>query len=197
MARITPADMMEFLTQRRSYRRFAPTPLPPQVFADALDAARLASCSANSQTLKYIVVQSPEMVAKVQPLVRWAAYLPHEQGTPKAGEQPAAFIAVLQDENLPGVSDTNAGLALGSLTAAAWAHGVGSCIMGAIDRPALCALLGVPDGMRLHSMVALGYPAHRSTPVPMENGSVRYYLDANGDYCVPKRSRGEVLLATL
>ena len=190
-------DMMEFLRSRRTYRRFEQRPVEPAALADAVEAARIASCTANRQTLKYIVVQSADMVAAVQPLVHWAGYLPPEQGCPKADEVPAAFIAVVQDERLPGASDTDAGLALGSLTAAAWSHGVGSCIMGAIDRPALCALLGVPEGCRLHSMVALGYPAHKSRVVPMENGNIRYYLDEAGDYCVPKRAAEEILLATL
>ena len=89
------------------------------------------------------------------------------------------------------------GLALGSLTAAAWAHGVGSCIMGAIDRPALTKLLALPDGVRLCYMVALGYPTHASKLVEMQGGSVKYYLDENRGYCVPKRSMDEVLLKTL
>ena len=89
------------------------------------------------------------------------------------------------------------GLALGSLTAAAWTHGVGSCIMGAIDRPALTELLALPEGLRLCYMVALGYPAHKSHVVTMQDNSVKYYLDENRDYCVPKRSMDEVLLKTL
>ena len=112
-------------------------------------------------------------------------------------ELPTAFIAVLQDDNLPGASDVDVGLALGSLTAAAWAHGVGSCIMGAIDRPALTRLLALPDGVRLCYMVALGYPTHASKLVEMQDGSVKYYLDENRGYCVPKRSMDEVLLKTL
>ena len=85
----------------------------------------------------------------------------------------------------------------GSLTAAAWAHGVGSCIMGAIDRPALTKLLALPEKMRLCCMVALGYPTHKSHLVEMQNGSVKYYLDEAGDYCVPKRPLSKVLLKTL
>lgn len=190
-------DMMEFLRGRRTYRRFEQRPVAPEILRECVEAARIASCGANRQTLKYIVVQSPEAVAAVQPLVHWAAYLPAEKGAPKADEVPTAFIAVLQDDNLPGASDIDTGLALGSLTAAAWAHGVGSCIMGAIDRPALCKLLGVPEKMRLCCMVALGYPTHQSHLVAMENGSVKYYLDDARDYCVPKRGMDEVLIKTV
>ena len=110
-------DIMEFLRTRRTYRRFEQRPVAPEILQECVDAARIASCGANRQTVKYIIVQSPEAVAAVQPLVHWAAYLPREQGTPKADEVPTAFIAVLQDENLPGANDMDAGLALGSLTA--------------------------------------------------------------------------------
>lgn len=123
-------DMLEFLRTRRTYRRFEQRPVAPEILTEAVDAARIASCGANRQTVRYIVVQSADAVAAVQPLVHWAAYLPPEQGQPKPDELPTAFIAVLQDDNLPGASDVDVGLALGSLTAAAWAHGVGSCIMG-------------------------------------------------------------------
>ena len=190
-------DMMEFLRSRRTYRRFAQRAVPHEILTEAVDAARMASCGANRQTVRYIVVESADAVATVQPLVHWAAYLPPEQGTPKADELPTAFIAVLQDDNLPGASDVDVGLALGSLTAAAWAHGVGSCIMGAIDRPALKELLALPEGVRLCYMVALGYPTHESHLVEMQDGSVKYYLDSDRNYCVPKRGMDEVLLKTL
>ena len=160
---------------------------------EAVDAARIASCGANRQTVRYIIVESADAVAAVQPLVHWAAYLPPEQGAPKHDELPTAFIAILQDDNLPGASDVDVGLALGSLTAAAWAHGVGSCIMGAINKPALTALLGIEEPQKLAFMVAFGYPTHKARIVPMtEQTGVKYYLDENRDYCVPKRSAEEI-----
>ena len=162
-----------------------------------MEAARIASCGANRQTLKYVLVQSPEMVAKMQPLVHWAAYLPPEQGQPKPDETPVLFVAVCQDESLPGCNDTDAGLALANMTDAAWAHGVGSCIVGAIDRPAIKELLGLGENLRLHSVVAFGYPTHKSRLVAMQNGDVKYYLDDARDYCVPKRPMEEILLKTL
>lgn len=192
-------DVLEFLRGRRTYRRFLSKPVPEAVLRDCIEAARIVSCGANRQTLKYAVVQSPAAVAAVNELVRWAAYLPPEQGRPGPGETPTAFIAVFQDESLPGVNDTDAGLALGSITATAWGYGVGSCIMGAIDRPQIKALLGLADRdrLRLHSVVALGYPKHASRVVAMKDGSVCYYLDENRDYCVPKRPTEEILLTTI
>ena len=186
-------DIMELLAGRRTYRRFLQKPVPAGVVADMVEAVRLSSCGANRQAIRLVVVQSPAMVAKVQPLVKWAAYLPPEQGVPKPGEQPVLFAAVVQDASIPGDKDTDAGIALANLTLAAWAKGVGSCIMGAIDRPRLAELLGLSENEKLHSMVALGYPAHASRVVPLtEATGVKYYLDENRDYCVPKRAAADI-----
>ena len=186
-------DIMELLAGRRTYRRFLQKPVPAGVVANMVEAVRLSSCGANRQAIRLVVVQSPAMVAKVQPLVKWAAYLPPEQGVPKPGEQPVLFVAVVQDASIPGDKDTDAGIALANLTLAAWAKGVGSCIMGAIDRPRLTELLGLSENEKLHSMVALGYPAHASRVVPLtEATGVKYYLDENRDYCVPKRAAADI-----
>ena len=190
-------SVMDTLVSRRTYRRFAQKAVPQNVVDDIVEAVRLSSCGANRQAVRLVVVNKPEAVAKVQPLVKWAAYLPPEQGTPKADELPTLYVAVVQDTSIPGDLATDTGIALANMTLAAWDKGVGSCIMGAIDRPALTRLLALPDGVRLCYMVALGYPTHASKLVEMQDGSVKYYLDENRGYCVPKRSMDEVLLKTL
>lgn len=186
-------DIMEMLAARRTYRRFEQKAVPQDVIDDLIEAVRLSSCGANRQAVRLVIVNKPEDVARVQPLVKWAAYLPPEQGTPKADEQPTLFVAVVQDTSIPGDLDTDTGIALANLTLAAWAKGVGSCIMGAIDRPRLTELLGLTGCQKLHTMVALGYPSHTARVVPMtgETG-VKYHLDENRDYCVPKRSAEEI-----
>ena len=186
-------DMMEFLRSRRTYRRFAQRAVPHEILTEAVDAARMASCGANRQTVRYIVVESADAVAAVQPLVHWAAYLPPEQGTPKADELPTLYVAVVQDTSIPGDLATDTGIALANMTLAAWDKGVGSCIMGAINKPALTRLLGIEEPQKLAFMVAFGYPAHKAHIVPLtaETG-VKYYLDENRDYCVPKRSKEEI-----
>ena len=186
-------NAMELLTTRRTYRRFEQKSVPQDVVEDLIDAVRLSSCGANRQAVRLIVVQSPEMAAKVHPLVKWAAYLPPEQGTPKAEELPTLYAAVVQDTSIPGDLNTDTGIALANMTLAAWDKGVGSCIMGAINKPALTELLGIEEPQKLAFMVAFGYPTHKARIVPLtEETGVKYYLDENRDYCVPKRSREEI-----
>ena len=186
-------SVMESLVTRRTYRRFAQKPVPQDVVNDIVEAVRLSSCGANRQAVRLVVVQSPEMVAKVQPLVKWAAYLPPEQGMPKADKLPTLFVAVLHDTSASGDLATDAGIAMANMTMAAWDKGVGSCIMGAINRPAITELLGIEEPLKLAYMVAFGYPTHKAQVVPMtaETG-IKYYLDENRDYCVPKRSAEEI-----
>ena len=186
-------SVMEKLLTRRTYRRFEQKPVPQDVVADVIEAVRLSSCGANRQAVRLVIVNKPEDVAKVQLLVKWAAYLPPEQGTPKADELPTLYVAVVQDTSIPGDLNTDTGIALANLTLAAWDKGVGSCIMGVINKPALTELLGIEEPEKLAFMVAFGYPAHEAHIVPMtEATGVKYYLDDNKDYCVPKRSAEEI-----
>ena len=83
--------------------------------------------------------------------------------------------------------------ALANMTLAAWDKEVGSCIMGAINKPALTELLGIEEPLKLAYMVAFGYPTHKAHIVPLTaDTGVKYYLDENRDYCVPKRSAEEI-----
>ena len=186
-------SIMESLAARRTYRRFEQKAIPQDVVDDIIEAVRLSSCGANRQAVRLVVVNKPKDVAKVQPLVKWAAYLPPEQGTPKADELPTLYVAVVQDNSIPGNLSTDIGIALANMTLAAWDKGVGSCIMGAINKPALTEMLGIKAPQQLVYMVAFGYPAHKARIVPMtEETGVKYYLDENRDYCVPKRSKEEI-----
>lgn len=187
-------SIMDLLETRRTYRRFEQKAVPQDVLDDILEAARIANCGANRQALKYIVINRPESVRQVNSLVHWAAYLPYEKGTPKENEIPTLYVGVLQDTRIPGNSDTDAGIAIANMTTAAWAKGVGSCIMGAIERPQLAEMLELPAELKIHSMIAFGYVTHKSKIVPVKDGNIKYYLDENNDYCVPKRALEDIVL---
>ena len=105
-------SVMDTLVSRRTYRRFAQKAVPQDVVDDIVEAVRLSSCGANRQAVRLVVVNKPEAVAKVQPLVKWAAYLPPEQGTPKADELPTLYVAVVQDTSIPGDLATDTGIAV-------------------------------------------------------------------------------------
>lgn len=186
-------DIIKLLEGRRTYRRFEQKAVPEDVVEDIMEAARLANCGANKQTLRYLIVNKPEDTDKVFSLVKWAAALPPEQGVPKPDERPVLYVAVLKNVSDGGFTDVDAGLAVGNMTLAAWAKGVGSCIMGAINRPKLAELFGLDESKMVHMVVAFGYPSHKSRIVPVKDGSLKYYLDENRDYCVPKYEKEDIV----
>ncbi len=189
-------DVVELMKWNRTYRRFKSEPVPHEVIVRAIDSARTANSAANAQVLRYTAVESPDMVERFQPLVKWAASLPPELGTPKPSEQPRAFVVVsqvLRDGEPTPFADVDLGISAHALTMTAAAAGVGSCMMGAFSRASVERLVELPAGERARLVIALGYPDHASTIEDAPAGAdLAYYLDDRHDYHVPKRSLGEV-----
>lgn len=187
-------NLMELLETRRTYRRFEQKEIDQSIVDEILRAARFASSAANKQPLSYIVVEGKNRVDQVFEYTKWAGALPPEVGQPKENERPVLFIAVVQNLDINRDCDTDAGLAIGNMTLAAWNHGVGSCIIGACNKVKLSELFGLTENQKLHTVVAFGYPSHKSTIVPLEKGEeFKYYLDDNKDYVVPKRKLSDVV----
>lgn len=187
-------NLMELLKTRRTYRRFEQREVAQDIVDEILLAARYASSAANRQPLSYLVIAEREKVAEVFGYTRWAGALPPEQGQPKENERPVLFIAVVKNLDINKNCDTDAGLAISNMTLAAWNRGVGSCIIGACDKPALSKLFGLTENQELHTVVAFGYPSHASHIVDVENpAEVKYYLNEERDYMVPKRKLEDVV----
>lgn len=187
-------NLMELLKTRRTYRRFEQKEISQEIIGEILEAARLASSAANKQPLSYIVVKDAEKVEDVFAHTKWAGALPPEQGQPREGEHPTLFIAVVENLDINKSCDTDAGLAIGNMTLAAWNHGVGSCMIGACNKAALSEMFGLTENQALHTVVAFGYPAHESHVVDMEEkDQFKYYLDEKRDYVVPKRKLSDVV----
>lgn len=187
-------NLMDLLKTRRTYRRFEQKEIKQDIIEEILLSARLASSAANRQPLSYIVVKEADKVADVFAYTRWAGALPPELGQPKENERPVLFIAVVQNLNINRDCDTDAGLAIGNMTLAAWNHGVGSCIIGACNKEKLSEMFGLTEEQKLHTVVAFGYPSHESHIVDMEEkGDCKYFLDEKKDYFVPKRKLEDVV----
>lgn len=186
-------NVSDLLQGCRTYRRFTQEPVPAELLDELIENARITNSAANAQPLRYVVVSSPEMVAKMQPLVKWAAALPPELGTPKEDEQPTAFIAISKTADANAFADIDLGLAAHAIITTAWEAGVGSCMMGAIAIKSIEELLEIPEDQNLRLVIALGYPSHESTLVDVPaDGKLAYYLDDERNYYVPKRPVEEI-----
>lgn len=187
-------ELMELLKTRRTYRRFAQKEISEEIRQEILLSARYASSAANRQPLSYVVVKDADKVATVFEQTKWAGYLPSEQGQPKEAERPVLFIGVVQNLDINPSCDTDAGLAIANMTLTAWYHGVGSCIIGACNKEELSKMFGLTKEQKLHTVIAFGYPTHESLIEDAEKeGDIKYYLDENNNYVVPKRKLEDIV----
>jgi len=181
----------EKIIARRTIRKYQNKPVPKEVLIKCVDAARLSPSGANRQPLKYIIINDEEQLRKVFPLTKWAGYLSNYYPTEE--EMPRAYIAILLDKNIRENPGHDAGIAAMAISMVAFDHGLGSCILGAIDREKLKEVLKLPENLEVVLLVALGYPAEQPVVDEVKDGDIKYWLDENGVLHVPKRSLKEIM----
>ena len=188
-------EITTLLEGRRTYRRFDETrQIPDEVIADMKRAAQLSSSAMNLQPLRYIYVRTPDVVNKVFDITSWGGALPNGEGRPKVGERPTLFVVMLTEKELQTkFTAFDEGLAASNLTLAAFAHGVGSCILGSVKADLLRELLSIDEAFDVSCVIGFGYPTHTSRVVEVENGeALKYYLDEKRNFVVPKKKIGNV-----
>lgn len=184
-------DIFEALYARRTIRKFSRKPIDRGVLYKLIDCARLAPSAANLQPIKYAVIDTEEMAVKIFPLTKWAGYEP--AAAPKKGEEPTAYIAVLGDNSVSKTTQScDSGLAMAAICYAAEGMGLGSCILGAIDREKTAELLKLGENLHVLYLIALGYPAQESE-VTNAAEDIKYYLSDDKLY-VPKRTLNEIII---
>ncbi len=185
-------DVIEAVKKRRTIRKFTSQPVTEEQLLTLTKCAGLSATGANMQPLKFAVITSGDIKDKIFPLVKWAGYL--QNGAPKQDERPSAYIAVLQDTSIKRAScEVDAGSAVSAMMLAAVDMGLGTCWMGAIDRPAIKKVLALPDTLEVMYILSIGYPAQESVAFTSDE-SVKYYEDENGVIHVPKRSPEKIVL---
>lgn len=182
-------SVYELILKRRTIRKFENKQIEQEKILKMINAARLAPSGANMQPMKYIAVLSPELCKKVFPLTKYGGYL--KDGNPKEGEEPTAYIVVMEDENIKKVATDEAGAAIENIILTALEDGIASCWVANVNREELKKVLGIEEHLKVNSIIALGYPMQQSEEAPF-NGDVKYYLDDEGKLHVPKRSMEEI-----
>ncbi len=179
-------DVCDIVLKRRSVRRFKQTPIPMDMLKRLVNAARVAPSAANLQPLKYIIVEKEDTVKEVFTALRWAAYIA-PKGNPPEGERPVAYIVVLADTNISNKGyEIDVGVAIENIVLVACSEGVGSCLIGSIDRERLRDILRIPSHLKIVLVVALGTP--NEYPVMEEmTDTIKYWRDESRVHHVPKR----------
>jgi nitroreductase len=188
--------LKDLVLQNRSYRRFhQEVPISRDDLKALVDLARQSASAANRQPLKFILSYQPEMNARIFPYLAWAGYL-KDWGGPKDGEKPAAYIIVLGDKTITQAFGCDHGIAAQSILLGATEKGLGGCIIGSVQKRDLSQELDIPELYEILIVIALGKPKEQVVIEPVgEDGSIKYWRDAQGVHHVPKRSLEEIILS--
>lgn len=181
----------EKITSRRTIRKYTRKDISKSVFIRCVDAARLSPSSMNLQPLKYLVVNDQTLLEKVFSTLKWAGYLPDYQ--PSRDEMPRGYIIILLDKEIRKSYGVDPGIAAMSISMVACEEGLGSCILGAIDKPELRRILNIPESLEIVLVVALGYPAEKPIVDKLKDGDIKYWLDDAEVLHVPKRNLEDIL----
>jgi len=158
------------------------------------DLARLGGSARNVQPVKYVLVNSPSLNARIFAHLGWAGYLKEWNG-PEEGERPAAYIVCLLDTRLSHEADCDLGIATQNILLGASDRGFGGCRIASIS-PALRDVLALEDHLQILLVIALGKPVESVSLDAMEpGGNIQYWRDADQVHHVPKRSLSEIIAA--
>ena len=147
---------------RQSVRAFEARQITDEQLAAVLDAAYNAPVGMGQfEKIQLIVVQSPEVIGKLEAIAGAAAG--QEDFHPAYGAQTLIYVCeAAEDGEL--ITGCNTGCIVENMLLAAVNEGLGGIyLMGMVQmanaNPETAKLLGVPEGFRAVSAAGIGYPA--------------------------------------
>ena len=182
----------ESIIKRRTIRKFTQQPVAPEILQKCVDAARLSPSGMNYQPLKYLVITESKLLPEVFSTLTWARNIPGYSHAPN--EVPTAYIIILLDTTIRERSGNDSGIAAMSISMVAHEVGLGSCMLGSVDRPQLKNELKISDHLQVLLVVALGYPREQSKAIELDGSDTRYWFNDQGVLNVPKRRLKDILI---
>lgn len=145
-------DAIEAIKTRRSVRRFEGKEVPKEIIEDLIDCGRLAPSGRGVHPWEFIVVTNKGARKRIADLTDYGKFI---------ADAPVCIAVFCQDTKYY-LEDGSA--ATENILIAANAYGLGSCWVAGDKKPyceAVRELLGVPEGYKLVSLIAIGYSAEK------------------------------------
>jgi nitroreductase len=157
--------MLEVISSRQSDRSYSDKPLENEKIERIIEAARMAPSACNAQPWKFIIVNDPELRARLS-VAASAKLLGMNFFVSQA---PVLFVVVREKANITSriggtVKDKDyslmdIGIASENICLQARAEGIGSCMIGWFDEKEVKDILSIPSSKRVELIITLGYPA--------------------------------------
>ncbi|HEX2756610.1 MAG TPA: nitroreductase family protein [Candidatus Limnocylindrales bacterium] len=165
---IDPTDVLRPLRRTRQVREFEPTPVDPDILDALADVARWTGSSKNSQPWRFIVITEPATIRAIHD-----AGLPQTRGLATAPAAIAIVLPAAPDRAVGHAYDE--GRAAERILVAARMLDIGAGIswIPAAVRPAIAALLDLPAGRMVRTIVQLGHPTEEARRPKSAPGEAR------------------------
>ena len=154
-------EFKEVIKNRYSCKKFSDRAVEPEKLANVLEAGRLAPTAKNLQEQHVYVVQSEDVLAKIDEL------------TPCRYGAPVVLVVAFDAKNVftypgdkrdSGVEDAT--IVATHMILAAADEGLDSCWVNFLDPEKLAAALGLPENEEVLMVMDLGYGAEGAGPLP-------------------------------
>jgi nitroreductase len=149
-------DTFDAIKTRHSIRQFSDKPIPKEALEKIADCGRLAPTARKEEPWEFVVVTKKDTLSAMGQAADHGPFI----------KSAAAAIAVCCRDTKYYLEDGCA--ATENMLIAAASLGIGSCWVAGDKKP-YCArmleLVGAPAGMKLVSIIALGYPAKDPGPL--------------------------------
>jgi len=140
----------EAIRQKRAIRTFAPQPIGDGPARVILNAGRRAQSSKNTQPWHFVAVRDR---TTLQALTAAGPYAQHVAGAA------LAVVIATPDPATRWTIPFDAGQAAAYMQLAAWALGIGSCLVAVYEPEKVRALLGISKDLHPYAALSFGYPA--------------------------------------
>ncbi len=168
-------ETIKCIKERRSIRKFKDEKVDRETIKEIIEAASYAPSWKNSQIARYIVVEDREIIDKIadecvlgfgyntKTLKNAPALVIQNVVIGKSGfEKDGSYSTPKEDrwENF------DAGIAAQTFCLAAHEKGVGTVIMGIFDEYKVAEIVEIPQGQKIVSFIAMGYPEGDAPSAP-------------------------------
>ena len=156
-------EFFEVVAKRHSVRKYEDRPVEKELIDRIISAAGTAPSSKNTKSTAFMVIEDRDTIAAISEM--------RDRGSAFVKDAPAVIV-VLGDETKTDLWVDNCSISATFIQLAAVALDLGSCWVHVNGRPRISTdpaagtaedylrnLLGVKDGLRIHCVIALGYPA--------------------------------------
>lgn len=147
-------DAFEAILSRRVQRTFSDKAVELEKLEKIVEAGRHAMSARNMQPWQFIVIRNRETLKTIGALCSTGRFV---------AESPAAVV-VLKDVANARWADVDCAQAVQNMANAGWAMGLGTCWVGNFDGAKIGAMLAVPDGWAIFTILPFGYSDPKNPP---------------------------------